>query len=327
MTAILEAKGISRTYTLSGGMMKKSSKLQAVRDVSLYVNRGETCGIVGESGCGKSTVARILLGLEQPDAGQITLDGQAIASIPRAELSRRVQPVFQDPYSTLNPRRSILETVIHPLNVHKVGDAPSRDRRARKLLDQVGLPKRSFHAFPNQLSGGQRQRVAIARALALDPDILVCDEPTSALDVSIQAQILNLIQDLQRDLGVAMVFISHNLGVIEHVADRVAVMYLGRVVETGETRKLMQRPEHPYTRALLESVLTPDPELGLPDLDLGRSFPDPTNIPSGCSFHPRCAFRTSVCEDSAPEPRQIHGASVECHLAGNLGENRLATVD
>ncbi|MDW9670239.1 ATP-binding cassette domain-containing protein [Sinorhizobium meliloti] len=315
---LLSADNVARSYRLRTRFGRRASILHAVRDVSLNLLRGETLGIVGESGCGKSTLARLLLGLESPDLGTVRLAGKPVSEVPRMEFSSRVQPVFQDPFSTLNPRRSILDTVKHPLVIHKRGSSPDREKLAGELLDMVGLPKRAHHSYPTQLSGGQRQRVAIARALVLRPDVLICDEPTSALDVSIQAQILNLIRDMQKEFGVGIIFISHNLAVVEHVADNVTVMYLGRAVESGPTRRVMTSPQHPYTHALLSSVLTPDPSLGLPDLHMGTSFPDPTNPPPGCGFHPRCRYRAELCRTEMPTARQVQGATAECHFAGQL---------
>lgn len=312
---LLDVRNVHKTYTLSAGWFAGSRELRAVRDVSLTLRKGETLGIVGESGCGKSTLAKMLLNLVPADGGSVSVGGRSIEGISRLEFSNRVQPVFQDPYSTLNPRRTIADTVEQPLAVHKIGDSASRRRAAIELLDKVGLPKRVHDAYPHQLSGGQRQRVAVARALILKPDLLICDEPTSALDVSIQAQILNLIQDLQQEFGIGIVFISHNLAVVEYVADTIAVMYLGRVVETGPAKAVLSDPRHPYTQALLASVLTPEPDLGLPVVDLGTSFPDPTNVPTGCSFHTRCRLATDRCKVEAPLKREVSRQIVECHLA------------
>ncbi|MVA96968.1 ATP-binding cassette domain-containing protein [Nitratireductor sp. CAU 1489] len=315
---VLAVENVFKRYQVSRGLLRPKRSLQAVRGVSLSVDKQRTLGIVGESGCGKSTLARMLLNLERPDEGDILLDGRSAGTVGRLDFSARVQPVFQDPYSTLNPRRTILETVMHPLRVHARGERNARETRAARLLDLVGLPRRAHHAHPNQLSGGQRQRVAIARALVLEPQVLICDEPTSALDVSIQAQILNLIQELQKEFGISIVFISHNLAVVEHLCDEVAVMYLGRVVENGPTADVMASPRHPYTKALLDSVLTPDVGLGLPDLQLGLEFPDPTNVPPGCAFHPRCPHREPVCSTEVPPACAQAGHGSECHFADRL---------
>src|SRR3712207_1940062 len=255
MTTLLEARDLTRSFEVSQGMFKARRKLHAVNGISLDIRKGEVLGIVGESGCGKSTLARMLLGLLAPSSGRIELDGADLRTLDRRAVARRVQPVFQDPYSSLNPRRSIAAIVSLPLEVHGIGNASERRRTAVEMLERVGLPPRLADRYPRELSGGQRQRVAIARALVMRPEIVVCDEPTSALDVSGQSQILNLLLDLRREFGLTYVFISHNLAVVEHVATRVAVMYLGRSVEEAKAAALFAQPVHPYTRALLQSVL------------------------------------------------------------------------
>jgi peptide/nickel transport system ATP-binding protein len=314
MTALVEIDNLRRTFTVRRSLFAPAVPLHAVDGVSLTVAKGEVLGIVGESGCGKSTLARMILGLIPPSAGTISLGGRALRRIPRRELARRMQPVFQDPYSSLNPRRRIADIVRLPLDVQGTGTARERQARAIGALDRVGLPARYAGNYPSQLSGGQRQRVAIARALVTEPEIVVCDEPTSALDVSVQSQILNLLMDLRRDLGLTYVFISHNLAVVEHLATRVAVMYLGRVVELAPTREIFSHPRHPYTQALLASVLTPVPGLGIPDAGLGAAPPDPLNVPSGCPFHPRCPKAFAPCAGVAPGDTAVGAASVACHL-------------
>lgn len=309
---LLRARQVQRSFQVGAGMFRARRTLHAVNGVDLAVERGSVLGIVGESGCGKSTLARLLLGLTAPSAGQIELDGQDISRLDRRAMARRVQPIFQDPYSSLNPRRSIAAIVSLPLEVH--GIANPKQHKAIEMLERVGLPPRLAHNTPNQLSGGQRQRVAIARALVMKPELVICDEPTSALDVSVQAQIMNLLMELRRDFDLTYVFISHNLAVVEHIASHVAVMYLGRVVESGPTSELFARPRHPYTQALLASVLTPEPGLGLPDIGLGVSFPDPLNPPSGCPFHPRCPHAMPVCAQVRPALRADAQGSVACHL-------------
>jgi peptide/nickel transport system ATP-binding protein len=298
--SLLAVRGLTRSFSLSGGFLKPARTLNAVNGIDLDVHQGETLGIVGESGCGKSTLARMLLGLLAPTQGSVKLNGQDLHSIGRKTLARSIQPIFQDPYSSLNPRRTIAAIVALPLEVHGIGTSDTRRRTALEMLERVGLPTRFANSTPKQLSGGQRQRVAIARALVMRPEIVVCDEPTSALDVSVQAQILNLLAELRLEFKLTYVFISHNLAVVEHVATRVAVMYLGRVVELADKASLFARPSHPYTRALLSSVLTPEPGLGIPDAGLGLEFPDPLNPPSGCAFHPRCPHRMSQCSTAAP---------------------------
>jgi len=311
---MIRATGVTRTFTIAGGFLKPRRLLHAVNGVDLAVERGEVLGIVGESGCGKSTLARMLLGLIPATGGRITIDGVDIARLSRLKLARRLQPVFQDPYSSLNPRRTIAAIVALPLEVHGIGTAAERRRRSIDMLERVGLPARYAASTPGQLSGGQRQRVAIARALVMQPEVVICDEPTSALDVSVQAQILNLLLDLRREFDLTYVFISHNLAVIEHVATRVAVMYLGKVVEQADTATLFRNPRHPYTRALLASVLTPEPGLGLPETGLGLAFPDPINPPAGCTFHPRCPQRMAHCSVQVPTARTDAAGLVACHL-------------
>ena len=314
MTALIEVRGVSKTFSVSKGMFAKRAVLNAVSGVDLDVKKGEVLGIVGESGCGKSTLARMILGLLPPSAGTVRLGGQDIRTILRREVARRMQPVFQDPYSSLNPRRRIASIVALPLEVQGIGSAEERRARAIAALDKVGLPARYADNYPSQLSGGQRQRVAIARALITEPEIVVCDEPTSALDVSVQSQILNLLMDLKQSLGLTYVFISHNLAVVEHLATRVAVMYLGRVVELGPTAELFRNPRHPYTQALLASVLTPEPGLGIPEALLGTASPDPLNIPSGCPFHPRCPQAIEMCRTIVPKSVGTPAGFAACHL-------------
>lgn len=312
MTALIEARALSCSFSVNTGMFQPRRTLHAVNGVDLTVERGDVMGIVGESGCGKSTLARMLLGLTPPTGGAMQLEGIDIKTMGRRDLARRVQPVFQDPYSSLNPRRSIASIVSLPLEVH--GEANPRQARAIDMLERVGLPARLADNTPGQLSGGQRQRVAIARALVINPEIVICDEPTSALDVSVQAQIMNLLLALRREFNLTYVFISHNLAVVEHIATHVAVMYLGRVVESAPTAELFKHPRHPYTQALLASVLTPEPGLGIPDMGLGLSFPDPVNPPSGCPFHPRCKHAMPQCKTDRPPLIQDGAAQIACHL-------------
>jgi peptide/nickel transport system ATP-binding protein len=313
---LLECRDLSRDFLVSGGFFAAGRRLRAVDGVNLAIRRGEVLAIVGESGCGKTTLARMMLGLLPPTGGTMSVGGRPIDSIGRLEVARRVQPVFQDPYSSLNPRKTLASIIGLPLDIHGIGSRAERRRRVASLMDLVGLPQRLLYVYPSQLSGGQRQRVAIARALAMKPEIVICDEPTSALDVSVQAQILNLLQDLRRELGLSLMIVSHNLAVVEHMADRVAVMYLGRVIETGDTREVFARPRHPYTRTLLEAVLTPDTSRGLPKLALGPGFPNPLEPPSGCAFHPRCPQAMPICARSRPASVRQGGALVECHLYG-----------
>ncbi len=311
---VLECAGVTRAFRVGGRLLGPARTFRAVEDVSFSVRRGEAFAVVGESGAGKTTLARMLLGLLPPTAGAIRLAGRPVAGARRIDIARRAQPVFQDPYSSLNPRKTLRQIVGLPLAVHRVGTETERRARVDELMSMVGLAPHLVHAYPNQLSGGQRQRVAIARALAMKPEILVCDEPTSALDVSVQAQIVNLLNELKRELDLTYILISHDLGVVEHMADRVAVMYLGRMVETGPTARIFGTPRHPYTETLLGAVLTPDPELGLPPGTADDSFPDPLAPPGGCRFHPRCARALGICRREAPPPRALADGVVACHL-------------
>ena len=314
MTPAIEVRNVEKIFRQSTGMFSAPRMVRAVDGVSFAVPRGGCFGIVGESGCGKSTLARLILGLHPATGGDILVDGRTLGTMPRRERAKLIQPVFQDPFSSLNPRRRVVDIVGMALVAQGVADAERRSR-VSEMLARVGLTAEQGQRLPTQLSGGQRQRVAIARALVVRPSIVVCDEPTSALDVSVQAQILNLLADLRRDLGLTLVFISHNLAVVEHICDEVAVMYLGRIVERADTDALFHRPSHPYTRALLDSVLTPEPGLGIPDVGLGDSYPDPANIPPGCRFHPRCPMVQDSCRTTQQTARNLAGRTVECMLA------------
>jgi peptide/nickel transport system ATP-binding protein len=307
----LEAEDLALSYRLGG------RRITAVDGVSLAVPEGAVLGIVGESGCGKSSLARVLLGLAAPDAGVVRAFGTGIAGLGRRERARLIQPVFQDPMSSLNPRRRVRDIVALPLVAAGIRD---RGAAVADMLARVGLGPELAARYPAELSGGQRQRVAIARALVLRPRIVVCDEPTSALDVSVQAQILNLLMDLRRDLRLTIVFISHNLAVVQHVADAVAVMYLGRIVERGPAEAIFAAPGHPYTRALLDSVLTAEPGLGLPNVGLGDAIPDPAAIPSGCRFHPRCPVAIpGLCDRTSPAASITQAGTIaECVRAASV---------
>ena len=315
MTPAIEVRDVSRAFAQRGGLAARGRPVRAVDGVTLSVQPGDVLGVVGESGCGKSTLARLITGLLPPSSGEVLVDGRSLAGMDRRERARLIQPVFQDPFSSLNPRQRIRDIVGLPLLAQ--GGLPERQRedRVMAMLARVGLPGEMAARTPGQLSGGQRQRVAIARALVLHPRIVVCDEPTSALDVSVQAQILNLLADLRGEFGLTYLFISHNLAVVEHIATEVAVMYLGRVVEQAPARDLFRSPAHPYTRALLASVLTPDPDLGIPDVGLGDTYPDPANIPPGCRFHPRCPQVVAACRVTMPDGIRRDGRLVECLLA------------
>jgi peptide/nickel transport system ATP-binding protein len=311
---IVEARRIVRSFSVSRGLFKRARTLRAVDGVNLSIRPGEVVALVGESGSGKTTLARMLLGLLPPSSGEIRIGGQASATLSRRQIAALVQPVFQDPYSSLNPRKSIGSIIALPLRAQQDEEPATWRSRVEEMMDRVGLARRLYDNFPSQLSGGQRQRVAIARALINQPRLVICDEPTSALDVSVQSQILNLLEDLRRDMGLTYLLISHNLAVVEHMATRVAVMYLGRIVEEAETAALFHAPKHPYSQALLQSVLTPEPGLGVPDTQLGAAYPDPLAIPSGCRFHPRCVRVMPRCRTEVPPPVGMSTAMVECHL-------------
>ncbi|MCP5371252.1 MAG: ABC transporter ATP-binding protein [Hyphomicrobiales bacterium] len=322
--AILELHDISRQFVVRRGLFKKRQFLKAVDGVSLELNKGDVLGLVGESGCGKSTLARILLGLLPPTSGTVLFNGAHVSDANKRMMKRHIQPIFQDPYSSLNPRKTVNEIIAAPLGVHGIGTVREREQDVRRMMELVGLPARAFYSYPGQLSGGQCQRVAIARALIMKPEVVICDEPTSALDVSVQSQILNLLLDLRDELGLTYLIISHNLAVVEHMATRVAVMYLGRIVEANDARALFGAPRHPYTRALMQSVLTPEPGLGVPDNHLGLAYPDPLDPPEGCGFHPRCApcrdAGLAICRAERPPAVRDREGWVECFLHSGSAE-------
>jgi oligopeptide transport system ATP-binding protein len=315
---ILRARDLHKHYPIRGS----KAAVRAVDGVSFDLHRGETLGIVGESGCGKSTTARLLVRLEAPTSGSIELDGQDLARLRGRELRaarRRIQLVFQDPQASLNPRLDVGRTLAEVLKVHGIGrDADARRSRARDLLEMVGLSSRFEGRYPHQMSGGQRQRVGVARALAVEPEVLVLDEPISALDVSVQSEVMNLLTELRAELGLSYVFISHDLGMVRHVSDRIGVMYLGRVVELGPWKPVSDEPLHPYTRALQEAVPVPDPAI---EADrhiepLPGEVPDPAAPPKGCNFHPRCPLAEQRCIDDDPALEELapsHQAA--CHAA------------
>ncbi len=316
--SLLTLTDVARVYSTRRGMLGAKVAVRAVDDVSLSVEAGETLGIVGESGCGKSTTGRLILGLERPSEGSVMFDGQPMPAPGTAawrSLRRQMQLVFQDPLGAMDRRLTIAAQVEEPLVIHGIGDKAERARRVAALLEDVGLRPDQAARHPHELSGGQRQRAVLARALATDPKLLVCDEPVSALDVSIQAQVVNMLTDLQAARGIAMVFISHDLKVVRQVSHRVAVMYLGRIVEQGDPDALFADPIHPYTRALVSAIPVPGPRR-IPRIVLTGDPPNPADRPTGCAFHPRCPVAIARCSVETPALRLLSdGRSAACHLA------------
>ena len=301
---LLQVRGLAKSFPVRAGALQRViGQVRAVDGVDFEVHAGETLGLVGESGCGKTTVGRLILRLIEPTSGSISFDGVDITNLRGSQLKpyrRKAQIVFQDPFASLDPRTPIGEAVGEGLRIHGIGSSKEREAKVAKTLELVGLRPESARRYPHEFSGGQRQRVGIARALVLDPSLIVLDEPVSALDVSIQAQVLNLLADLQRELRLSYLFIAHNLGVVEHLCDRIAVMYLGKIVETAPAAELFKEPSHPYTRALLSAVPEPDRRDRRDRIILEGDVPSPLNPPSGCSFHPRCSESVAACSATAP---------------------------
>ena len=318
-TPVLEVRNLTKHFPVQRGLLRRvTGTVQAVTDVSFSVNPGETLAVVGESGCGKSTTGRALLRLIEPTSGEVFLDGTRVTGLSKPDLRRmrrQMQIIFQDPYGSLNPRMTVREVLSEPLLLHEVATPATLDAKLAEVLQLCGLS--SFHAerYPHEFSGGQRQRVGIARALATRPRLIVCDEPVSALDVSVQAQIVNLLQDIQRELGVAYVFISHDLAVVRHIATRVAVMYLGRIVEEAAAADIFAQPLHPYTRSLIEAAPRPEPGAARVRATVEGDAPSALAPPSGCAFHPRCPLAIDRCRVERPVLRQVGAAAVACHLA------------
>ncbi|RNB86322.1 ABC transporter ATP-binding protein [Brevibacillus panacihumi] len=316
---LLVVSNLKKYYPITGGVLGgEIGTVKAVDDISFSVKRGETLGLVGESGCGKSTTGRSLLRLIEPTSGEIRFDGVDVMKLKHEDLRkirRDMQIVFQDPFASLNPRHNVEKILEEPLIVHKIGTPAERKKRVAKMLEVVGLS--SYHArrYPHQFSGGQRQRIGIARALMLNPKLIVADEPVSALDVSIQSQVLNLMQDLQKEMGLTYLFIAHDLSVVRHISDRVGVMYLGRIVELTTSNQLYTNPLHPYTQALLSAVPTPDPDVVRERIILEGDVPSPANPPGGCTFHTRCPKAKEECKTVRPQFQEVElGHFVACHL-------------
>jgi len=321
---LVEVRDLVKHFPIHGGILQRTVGLvQAVDGVSFEIRRGETLGLVGESGCGKTTVGRLLLRLIEPTSGSIRFDGVELTTLKGRALKpyrRRMQIIFQDPYASLDPRTPIADSIGEGLRIHGLGSPAERRAKVSQMMDLVGLMPYHASRYPHEFSGGQRQRIGIARALVLAPDLVVCDEPVSALDVSIQAQVLNLLKQLQRELGLTYVFVAHNMGVVEHISDRVAVMYLGRIAELAERRELFRKQEHPYTEALMSAIPVPNPELRRRRVILKGDVPSPVNPPSGCRFHPRCQLRQqmdspAICAETVPPLIQLGGDHLcACHF-------------
>ncbi|QQZ11142.1 ABC transporter ATP-binding protein [Heyndrickxia vini] len=318
---LLKIEKLKKNFPIRGGVFgKKVGEVKAVDDISFVIQKGETLGLVGESGCGKSTTGRMLLRLLEPSEGKIIFEGNDITNLSKHELRKirgQMQMIFQDPYASLNPRHSIERILEEPLIVHGIKDKAARRKKVRELLEIVGL--NSYHAnrYPHQFSGGQRQRIGIARALSLNPKLIIADEPVSALDVSIQAQVLNLLKDLQKKYELTYLFIAHDLGVVRHISDRVGVMYLGRLVELAESEELYQNPKHPYTQALLSAVPIADVDYKKERIVLQGDVPSPANPPKGCSFHTRCPLAMDKCSVERPIFKEVNpGHFAACHLHG-----------
>jgi oligopeptide transport system ATP-binding protein len=331
---LVEVDGVKKYFPIKKGLLSREvGRVHAVDDVTFSVREGETLGLVGESGCGKSTLGRTILRLLDPTDGDIKFQGRSIARLKRRELRplrRQMQMVFQDPYASLNPRKRVGSIIAAPMEIHGIGDSKDRGKRVRELLDVVGLSPEHYNRFPHEFSGGQRQRIGVARALALRPKLIVADEPVSALDVSIQSQMLNLLEDLQNDFALTYIFIAHDLGVVRHVSDRIAVMYLGKIVELSPAAELYERPIMPYTEALLSAVPIPDPDLSdkRERIVLQGDVPSPINPPSGCRFHPRCRYMTDVCREIEPPLVEYgNGHLAACHHPLNVDKETLARAE
>ena len=321
--ALLEVEDLKKYFPLKGGLFGgESGAVHAVDGVSLKVYQGETLGIVGESGCGKSTLGRSMLRLVEPTSGRVQFNGKNVLKLNKSEmqdLRREMQIVFQDPYASLNPRYTIQQTLMEPMEIHNLYERSSRKQRVESMLTRVGLDPSYASRFPHEFSGGQRQRIGIARALILNPKLLVLDEPVAALDVSVQSQVINLLEDLQVDFDLTYIFVAHDLSVVKHISDRVLVMYLGRMAELASSDDLFASPLHPYTRALLSAVPIPNPRVKRERIILSGDLPSPVDPPAGCVFHTRCPVAQDLCKKQVPEWRELRqNHFVACHFAGDL---------
>ena len=321
---LVEVKDLVKHFPIRGGIfLKEVASVKAVDHVSLTIREGETLGLVGESGCGKTTLGRLILRLEEPSSGKVLFQGKNILSFDKEKLRslrKDMQIIFQDPFSSLNPRKTVSHIIGEPLLVHGLRRRWEREERVLELLRVVGLGREHLRRYPHQFSGGQRQRIGVARALALHPKLVICDEAVSALDVSIQAQVINLLKDLQEEFGLTYLFISHDLAVVEHVSDRLAVMYLGEIVELAASFQIYQSPLHPYTQALLSASPIPDPALRRDRIILKGDVPSPIDPPSGCRFHTRCLYAEEVCSQREPQLKEIRENHLAaCHFAGSVG--------